>query len=276
MNNTFSFRQGYKKSEILSPDFLPETAKNLIWNSIKAFYDGYAYRSTIAYQIIPMIWEKFFKRDLDELGNIRHSRHTIENIKPLYKTLHWYEIYDLIEFILNDLRNSGFYAIEGHIENFKDRLEEILNEEMLPYKIIDYRIVPLTSQTEAEEVGRALTKTGVYDSFKNHIQKALDSFSKRPDPDYLNSIKESVHSIEFLARELTGNKKAVLSDLVNKLDLHQAFKEGLKKFYGWSSDESGIRHSETGDPIKIGEEEARLLLILASSIGNYLISKNKL
>jgi len=37
---------------------------------------------------------------------------------------------------------------------------------------------------------------------------------------------------------------ALMSELINKLNIFQALKNGLMGLYGWTCDESGVRHSD--------------------------------
>lgn len=190
-------------------------------------------------------------------------------LREKFYSLKWYEVYDFIEFCLNEFSIS-------HREDFVEELNKIFEEERASYRIIGNLVTPLTSEVEIKEIERALEVSDKYHPVRDHINKALTQYSKRPNPDYANSIKESISSLEALARSVCNSPKATLGDLTKKLSIHPAFRMALNKLYGWTSNEKGIRHSETGERItyeKTGEAEARFMLVLASAFVNYVISK---
>jgi len=201
----------------------------------------------------------------------------IDSIRDKFYGLEWYEVYDLIEFLINNVRDSVTYSrVSGSRStqgDFIAAIGTILQEERAPYKIIDGRIIPLTSETEVAEIERALNVDDKYRAIRNHLGKALELYSKRPTPDYSNSIKESISAVEALARIVLGDERATLGNLADQLSIHPAFKEAIKKLYGWTSDDSGIRHSEKSVSLQVDSEEARFMLVACSTFVNYIIAK---
>jgi hypothetical protein len=179
----------------------------------------------------------------------------IDQLKQKFNELEWNRVYDFLEFLI---------SIEN-FEPYKNDLVLSLNQ------VIDNIIVPLISEIEVEEIEKAVQSK--YSQTSNHIKKALELYSKRPIADYKNSIKESISAIEALARIILNKPSATLSALAEKLNIHPAFKEGIKKLYSWTSDEGGIRHSENGKELNIGVNEARYMLVQCSALANYIISK---
>jgi hypothetical protein len=100
--------------------------------------------------------------------------------------------------------------------------------------------------------------------------------SDREDPDYRNSIKESISAVESACQTITGERKATLGDALNRIEthmhLHGALKSGFKKLYGYTSDEDGIRHAIL-DEKDISFSDAKYMLVSCSSFTNYLIGK---
>lgn len=58
----------------------------------------------------------------------------------------------------------------------------------------------------------------------------------------------------------------------NGVYIHGAMKDAFKSLYGYTSDESGIRHGGIDDN-EIYQEDARFMLIACSAFVNYLIVK---
>ena len=175
-------------------------------------------------------------------------------------------VYDFLEFLLS-IDNNYQKA------NFINILNLVFIDERVQYKIIDGMITPLISGVEAEEVERAVESK--YSIVSSHIKRALELYHKRPTADYRNSIKESISAIEALARIVLNKPNATLGALVEQLKIHSAFKEAIKKLYGWTNDEGGIRHAEKNEVLKIDDKEARYMLVQCSALVNYIISKNE-
>ncbi|HOA81858.1 MAG TPA: hypothetical protein PKK61_12475 [Defluviitaleaceae bacterium] len=190
----------------------------------------------------------------------------IQILRNKFYELKWYEVYDFIEFCLAEFSFD---------KKFIDELNEILDEENVPYRIIENLVTPLISKEEVEEINCALSIQDRYQPVKKHIKKSLKHYSTRPKADYQNSIKESVSALEALARVVTGKQNNTFGQLCDELLIHPALRDGLKKIYGWTCDENGVRHSEKNYPsLSADEEEARLMLVLSSAFVNYIISKN--
>jgi len=197
-----------------------------------------------------------------------YSRAAVQLIKNKFYNLKWYEVYDFIEFFLNEFQIS-------HKKDFIENLNKIFEEERAPYRIIEDLVTPLVSKEEVKVIGQVLNIPEKYQPVRNHIKKALEYHSKRPRPDPQNSIKESISALEALARIITGNPKGKFKELIEKIPIHPTLKEGLKKIYGWTSNEGGIRHSETGEELFSDQEEAHLMLVLSSAFINYIIYKHE-
>jgi hypothetical protein len=106
-----------------------------------------------------------------------------------------------------------------------------------------------------------------------HYTKAKN-FLVSSTPDYPNSCKESICSLEAVATALTGEadlpsalRKATKQGLINRpLD------EVVIKLYAYRGNEPGVAHGHP-EPPRAGREEAELLLNLAGSMGKYLNEK---
>ena len=91
-----------------------------------------------------------------------------------------------------------------------------------------------------------------------------------------NSLKESISAVESACKLLIGEKSGGLDKALAKLDaqisLHPALKKSLLSLYGYTSDESGIRHAilETSN---IGFAEAKFMLVTCSALLNFFLDK---
>jgi len=278
MKDLFSQRYGHQKKKMLSPQEMPDGLRNRLWNIIKFIMEKCKKSGNVGV-IIAKIWDAFFKKDLDEIKECSLDRALENKIKPLFFSLKWYEVYNFIEFLIQEIKSIHLFTSAGITwlhEILISNINKIFEEEEVPYKIIDGYVTPFISEVEIEEIEKALKIDDKYEPVKKHLSKAIELFSKRPNPDYPNSIKEAISAVESLVMIITNGKSNKLSDLVEKLNIHKALKEAIKKLYGWASDEGGIRHGEKPTPSQIGQEDACFALAICSSIINYVISKYNL
>lgn len=213
----------------------------------------------------------------------------LKKIRDYFFNCQWYEVYDFLEFMVGytiTLKTESYceapeYNHEINKE-FINACNKILEEENSAYRFVDNIISPIISEEEISEIERAV-KNNELDKFSPisiHLKQVLESLSNRENPDFRNSIKESISAVEALCNLIVGKKTTLgdcLKKLEQKIDLHPAFKDALNKLYGFTSDANGIRHSLNEIP-NLYSEDARFMLVICSAFVNYLkskISKNK-
>ena len=108
------------------------------------------------------------------------------------------------------------------------------------------------------------------------MQEALKKLSPT-NPDYRNSIKESISAVECVCREITGESTLdrALKNLENKgVNLNPRMKDGLKNLYFYTNDGStGIRHALMDDKDAPTADEGIFMLVSCSAFVNYLMKK---
>ena len=128
------------------------------------------------------------------------------------------------------------------------------------------------------EISGAIEKTSRIglDGAHHHLQTALSLLAKKPEPDYRNSIKESISAVESVARVLGKESSKGLSDALDELskkaNIHGALRAGFNSLYGYTSDKDGIRHALLDEP-SVGFDDAKYMVVSCSAFVNYLISK---
>ena len=107
----------------------------------------------------------------------------------------------------------------------------------------------------------------------NELHQAIGDLSRRPSPDPTGAIQHAMASLECVARELTGDQKANLGDIMKRHGslLPAPLDQAVVKAWGYAS--------ENGRHIREGREpslsEAELIVGLCASVGNYLIKVAK-
>lgn len=217
----------------------------------------------------------------------------VERLKQWFMTqASWDNIYDFIEAVPNmvwyglyspdpeqfkrDNRNSYEYAVRL-ITTYSETLNQILSQHGAPYQFRDGLLLPITNEHELFDISRAIESLPFADA-RTHIEAAAQLLSARPEPDHRNSIKESISAVESLLWEAVGHKGekmiVLLSEFEKKyaVEVHESFKQMVAKLYGWTSDDSGVRHAISGD-VTVGHAEARFALVMCSALVNFLAQK---
>ena len=169
---------------------------------------------------------------------------------------------EVLDLLLNNNSSDECYQIVRRLRESSD------------YKLIDGRLVPIHGEEDAKEVEQAV-KNLPYPNARGHLKKAVKLFADRPDPDYANSIKESISAVESLTCELTGKKNfsAAVKELKKDIRLHGAFADALINMYGYTSDEPGIRHGKTKESLPPDQATARYMLVICSAVVNFIADK---
>lgn len=258
---------------------LDDDLKNSLWNALKLFvFDqvkhGSQYSSQTEYDmLIILIWVYYFKRPIDTIP--KYDSRSEEILRKHFFEGEWYETYDFLEFIAN-IENRDITFNKRNLIQFCNKT---LEKEFSGYRFIDDKIAPISNEVELSTIKNAIFTTGSLSALKGanlHLQKALDKLSDRKNPDYRNSIKESISAVESIAKVISGNKKgtlgSALTNIKKTVGLHNALEKGFKQIYGYTSDEGGIRHALMGVP-NCDFEDAKYMLVSCSGFINYLIQK---
>lgn len=274
---SFSERKGLKPvRQTIQTDGMTDELRNSLWNALHLAVwesDDFLHHR---YGRLPDIddfsahlWFRYFKRPIDERPSFAYddrSERILQVIRDYFFFASWNEVYDFLEFVV------------AAFEKDKPRLSEFLNRvlvtEMSAFRFIDGKLVDITGEQEREMLEQALTDTR-FAAVSSHIDRALTLLADRKNPDYRNSIKESISAVEAMARLVSGNPKATLGEALKALEktgkLHAALKDGFSKLYGYTNDESGIRHAMLDEP-NLTQDDAKYFLLSCTSFVNYLKS----
>ena len=153
----------------------------------------------------------------------------------------------------------------------------ILEEEVAPYRILNGLVVPIIGKSELNSISETIDLE--YESVSKHMTKALELYSDRKKPDYENSVKESISSVESMCSIITGlsGGAATLGNTLKKLkepgvNIHPALENAFKQLYGYTSDSGGIRHGSI-EFVNVASEDAKYMLVSCSAFVNYLTEK---
>ncbi len=273
MTNRFSDRMGFAEHiPMIQTEGMNTALRNSLWNFIHELYE-----SEYDYWLIVAKWvaRLFLKVPVDELPYRDYECR--KWLKQHFYKLKWYEVYDFVEFIVDYHEKMIQYS-----QHRRHQLENIFNilfeRELSGYRFISGILAPISNPAETTEIAAAIEATARVgmEGAHLHLQTALTLIGKKPEPDYRNSIKEAISAVESISKQLSGSTAQGLSGALDELskhvEIHGALKAGFIKLYGYTSDESGVRHAILEQP-NVGFSEAKYMIVSCSSFVNYLIAK---
>jgi hypothetical protein len=274
----FSERKRYKKVlRIVQTESADEELRTVIWNVIYTLFwskNDFIYIQTVMPNdsqfgrnrignYSQSLWSFYLKKPLDTRPYLGVK--TFEIIREHYFKCEWYEFYDFLEFTLN------YYESE----DANELVNSCLERELSAYRLVSGQITNITDKQEVEMLENALTD-GDFPNVKAHLQRALELLSDRKNPDYRNSIKESISAVESIAKEIAQKPKAELGEALKEIEkkgkLHGAMKNAFLNLYGYTSDANGIRHALM-DESNLTADDAKYFLLTCTSFINYLKAK---
>ena len=252
---------------VLQTKALDTSTRNQIWNVIyPTFLRGnamsrYSYFPEYTRDCVTGLWLNHFRQPIDDLQQM-----SLNNVRKYFKTVvlesEWYHVYHLLEALMSWCKS----------DTFKKSINSVLESELCDYRIIGYKVLPVTEPVEIEAIEVAIGTP--YAPLRQHFSRSLACLAVRPTPDANNSIKESISGVEYMCKLITGDPDTTMGRAINKftdtgLVIHEDLEEGLKKLYHWTSDDAGIRHALM-DSASVDVDDAKYMLVTCSAVVNYL------
>ena len=280
----FSQRVGLQPAtKSLQKDSMDTDLRNRLWNALdlivlpplKRQWENSSQSSRVgpSATLLVTLWGQFFKFPLSSLSG--HAPEALDWVMQWFlneQQAPWWKIYDFVEFVGN---LGGKLEIEAGV--FVEICNGVLEQEFSAYRFVGTNLVPITNQTEITAIEQAASKdNSLFGPVSKHIEQALRLLSDRTNPDYRNSIKESISAVEAICRIIGGSGATLgqaLKPLKEKVGLHPALEKGFSSLYGWTNDEGGIRHCLMDDSLSCNAEDAKFMLVSCSGFVNYLTEK---
>lgn len=296
MSKKLSFSQRIGKTPVrtsLQYEEIDKPLDNALWNWLDLLIDK-VYHAELEieyYAFAEKIWTDFFNLRLKDLQEeMNHNNLGFEHsdsldalrieIRNLWDgtNIKWYRKYDLINFILDLIsevyNNHAFGLLKPNaFDLLVEDCNSILKKHLAGYTIISNELVPITSEIEVQSIEESLNTS--WSSINKHIKQSLQLLSNRNNPDYRNSVKESISAVEAVCKIALDDKNIALGRALKKMqkntvvwDNHYLF-SAIEKLYIYSNN-SGSRHSIPEDEVKVSLEEAKFVLITCSAFVNYV------
>lgn len=267
----FSERIGVREPlRLLQVGNMNPSLRNAIWNAIAPFLPEVQSYSPSHDQYLSVyyrhIWTGFLKLKIDDTPDTCWSCRSQLLIR--FDKWDWMDVYDFLEFMVVNFLPDGAEV----------SINEVLASERSGYRFIEKTLAPIIDETEIAAISRVVECPDIFSGARTHMTTAVGLFSMKVDPDYRNAIKEAVSAVESAAKVIAGSESATLSTAIKLIDgslgLHPAFRDAVLKFYGWTSDEKGVRHSLLDEESTIDEADAHFAIVNCAGIVNFLIAKH--
>ena len=276
----FSQRYGFQPvRDALQTEGMDDGLRNQLWSVFHTlFFEihgdvsiGYAGPEVRA--LVYSVWLRFLKQPSDTLDPGFGSFAGYVRKWWFHPDTPWWARYDLIENVVDNEDILDDDAVAETVE----LINRVLEGEHSGYRFVGRSLIQLTAPEQIEAVEQALEDTTSLVGVRHHLGRAVELLSSRQQPDFANSVKESVSAVEAMCRLIVGRDKATLGEGLKLLadagvKVHPALKESFLKVYGYASDADGVRHAAFTLP-EVTRPEATYLLVAASAFVSYLMTK---
>jgi hypothetical protein len=258
--NTFSKRQGLfsiKEKEITVREDAPEGLRRFIK---MAYYDLGKNPSDLRSITSRVLKIAPDSNNWSEFPNIDYE------VGLHLENCEWYLVYDIIETIIQNLNAQ-------EKKTFTEEINEYFITNGIGWKIVNGLI-----ETRGDEVFEtavttvvSILETAKLATAKTEIREALNDLSRRPTPDITGAIQHSLACLECVTREVTGDTKSTLGDLMKKFPgvIPSPLDQAVTKIWGFTSEQG--RHLREGQAPEY--LEAELVVEVTSAIATYLGKK---
>ncbi|MBZ5635268.1 MAG: hypothetical protein LAO55_19255 [Acidobacteriia bacterium] len=196
-------------------------------------------------------------------------------VQDLVNECKWFRVYDIIEafhacFAKHDAEERTDIA-----KRFADSMNEFFSDAGIGWKLTNGKIVMRGPEAfeDAMETARSELLEDERPTAAGQIHEALLALSRRPEPNYRGAVMHGMGALECVARDLVGNPKATLGQVLKQHPefLPKPLGDALPMLWGFASNEA--RHVEEGrEP---NRDEAELLVGVAATLATYLTRKHR-
>jgi hypothetical protein len=190
-----------------------------------------ASRDGLSRQLLVPLWIQFYKFPLSTLP--AEAPVAMDGVRARFfneSDTPWNKVYEFVEFA----GNLGDYFAGGAAE-FRRICNTFLEREFSAYRFVGKTLAPITNEAEIKAIEQAAAMDeGLLRPVSVHVETALKLLADRKDPDYRNSMKESITAVEGICKIIAKNPKTTLGPALDavaaKVKLHRSCWRGSRRF----------------------------------------------
>lgn len=292
--NELTFAQREGKAPLPEPmqlEHVPRKFKQLVWLAIEREIDDYLKQEE-------NFWKRVFfglNQSMEEI--LFDYRHEVEGLladdaRHQYPSGRWHINED--KNWLNNLLNEAEYHkvldfvefIMRHAtcpENLHNDIKESFGQVPMAYFVEDVNGLPTVLPKFSDKAGKAVQlavetlEQAEMEGAATHLSDAAKHINNQQ---YSDSIADSIHAVESVARLISPKKARTLGPALASLEnagviKHKVLKNAFSKLYDYTSDEQGIRHAllDKNSP-EVGLDESMFMFGACASFAAYLVNKH--
>lgn len=276
---TFSQRIGMTPTRsVIQIDELDEETRTDLWNSLFVSLSEFTKRQASnegVRHLTSEIWANDLKRARDEEPN---SDKVWIYVKMMVTGGEWYEALDIVEAFVGHVAAATTWQANDLQEATTNSFNKVFDKHLVGYRFVGTALTPMDTKVAVEAIEKALEVSQEHGGVSHHLQRSVELLSSRTNPDYPNSIKESISAVESLLKKLTSADSVAkgLKQLEQLgIEAHPALLSAWTKMYGWTSDADGIRHGGL-ESAKADQALAKYMLIICSGFVSYLSEQSRI
>lgn len=261
-NKPFSHRHGYNPGdrEITIRQDAPREFREALLQIARAVGLGPSALRDIICQVL---------KKLPDSSNWSEYPNIWGEVQSLILGCEWFRVYDITEAIHTHIsKHDATKACE-----FVQLINEYFKETGIGWQLINGLLQtrgPEFFESSVQTATELLSDTQRSTS-SHELHESLQDLSRRPNPDITGAIQHAMAALECTARDICGEPKATLGDIVKKNPLlfPKPLDEAVSKIWGYASEMA--RHLQEG---RIpNREEAELVVGLAAICTAYIVNK---
>ena len=194
-------------------------------------------------------------------------------LKDILMNVEWYRVYDIIEALYAEIAGNFRGRRKLNAKKFKNLLNKFFVENGIGWELRDGRIIYRSSEAfekSTHEVPDRLDESG-FQSAATEMREALKDISRRPNPDTTGAIQHAMAALEATAREVTGQPKPTLGQLVPALDLPSPLNQAVSKLWGYASEHGRHIREQQQTP---SPAEAELIVSVAGALCAFIAQRH--
>ena len=280
---TFSQRHGYEP--LPAPMRLDEISDDLrreIWNTIRQLLLGIQesensdYFNTKEQRFIERVRGGYNKLSENKIST--YYRNVFVRFERDCLHIKFNKFLEMLEFLINDQYFSSDYS-KILAERIRSLFEKYGAAYWLNTSRRPYWFIPSASKEQGEATWQAVKTVeegGIAAGATAHLRKAAEHLNAGR---YADSISDSIHAVESVARVIDPKANKKLGPALNSLETegllnHPALKDAFNKLYAYTSDEQGIRHPLLEkSAAAVGLDEAVFMFGACASFSAYLVNR---
>lgn len=251
---------------------LDQRTRNQLWNELHAIGSKFSHLAYTEGRYRPnKLQSSVIVQVLnDKITDYDYAYEAVNAIEKCFDSGSYVQIFDILELTIASFS-------EQVTSPLIKQLNRVFERHNVGYRVIGKQIAQVLDEASQEVIERALVALTIPEHVRNHLRNALTGLGVAEHCNPVESLTESIKAVEAAARVVVGNENATLGDALkeirNEFGTHKAWIMAMEKLYAFASDEGGVRHGSKGQTPDVSVEDARLSLVICSSMCEWLLVK---